>query len=348
MKRFLTLTALILLFCIPALRLDAAGKLAFGYFINTTGNDEYDYLEEVLPKSIASAMRNRYNFQTMSPNKIQVLVERDTNALNKSERIIHEEDLALLSESIPGDILIYGTFTPDDDTNRVKVKISVYQIGSDTLFTFEDTGELEMGIFKLVDKVAMQLKNYIDKHTAYKLEVIKKKSKVAILSNIEGDELNRCYYAFMTSGYRISAFHGNDIYSYIDDDSIEKFAKVETANASLGYITVRKQVQLLQGTWSGVKYNRELTSARDTYNRFAFNFTKSMDKVLASISGQDKELDYIIIIGFNDDHDTAWYRCIDIRNNRLMSFQYGIKGNTVDEVTQKIITDLTSPLAVIE
>lgn len=348
MKRFLTLTALTLILCIPALRLDAADKLAFGYFINTTGNDEYDYLEEVLPKSIASAMRNRYSFRTMSPNKIQFLIDKNTNALNKAERMIYEDDLAVLSESIPADILIYGTFTPDDETGRVKVKISVFKIGSDTVFTFEDTGELEMGIFKLVDKVAMQLKNYIDKHTAYKLEVIKKKSKVAILSNIEGDELNQCYYSFMTSGYRISPLQGDDIYSYLDDDSIKKFSKIEAANASLDYITSRKQVPLLYGTWSGVKYYRELTSARDTYNRFAFNFRKSMDNVLASISGLDSELDYIIIIGFNDDHDTAWYRCIDIRNNRLMSFQYGIEGDTVDEVTQKIITDLTSPLGLIE
>lgn len=348
MKRFLILSALTLFLCIPALRLDAADRLAFGYFINTTGNDEYDYLEEVFPKSIASAMRNRYNFRTMSPNKIQFLVDKNTNALNKSERMIYEKDLAQLSDSIPADILIYGTFTPDDATGRVKIKISVYKTGSDTVFTFEDTGELEMGIFKLVDKVAMQLKNYIDKHTAYKSDVIKKKSKVAILSNIEGDELNRCYYTFMTAGYRISSFQGNDIYSYIDDDSIEKFKKIETTNASLGFIAAKNEVQLLHGTWSGVKYYREIIAARDTYNRFAFNFKKSMDNVLSSISRQDGELDYIIIIGFNDDHDTAWYRCIDIRTNRLMSFQYGIEGDSVDEVTQKIITALTSPLAVIE
>ncbi|HPS59478.1 MAG TPA: hypothetical protein PK514_15355 [Spirochaetota bacterium] len=347
MKRFFSLTALILILCIPALRLDAADKLAFGYFINTTGDEEYDYLEEVFPKSIASAMRNRYKVRTMSPNKLQFLVDKNTNALNKAERMIYEDDLAVLSESIPADILIYGTFTPDDN-NRVKVRISVYKIGSDTVFTFEDTGELEMGIFRLVDKIATQLKNYIDKHTAYKLDVIKKKSKVAILSNIEGDELNRCYYAFMTSGYRVSPIHGNDLYSYLDDDSIERFMKIEAANASLDYVTAKSQVELLHGTWSGVKYYRDIISARATYNRFAFNFKKSMDEVLASISRQDSELDYIIIIGFNDDHDTAWYRCVDIRNNRLMSFQYGIEGDSVDEVTKKIITDLTSPLAVIE
>jgi len=348
MKRFLSLIALAILLCVPALRLDAAERLAFGYFINTTGNDEYDYLEEVLPKSIASAMRNRYSFRTMSPHKIPAIVERYTNAMNKSEKIVTDGDLALLSESLPADIFIYGTFTPDENTNRVKVKISVHKIGSDTVFTFEDNGELEMGIFKLVDRIALQLKNYIDKHTAYKLGVISKKSKVAILSNIEGDELNRCYYAFMNNGYRISPLHGNDIYSRLDDDSIKKMMKIEAANASLDYITDRKQVQLLHGTWSGARYHKELLAARDTYNRFAFDFKKEMERVLSKISNQDKELEYIIIIGFNDDHDTAWYRCIDIKNNRLMSFRYGIEGDTVDEVTQKIITDMTSPLTVIE
>lgn len=347
MKRFLSLAALVILLCIPALRLDAAEKLAFGYFINTTGDDEYDYLEEVLPKSIASAMRNRYSFRTMSPNKIQILVEKNTNNIAKADRMIQEKELSGLAESIPADFLIYGTFTPDEN-NRVKVKISVHRIGSGTVFRFEDTGELEMGIFRLVDKVAIQLNNYLNEHAAYKYDVIKAKSKIAILSNIEGDELNWCYYAFMTSGYRVSSIQGNDIYSYLDDDTIEKFINFEAANASLDYITVKSQAGLIQGTWSGVKYYRDIFSARDTYNRFAFNFKKSMDDVLASIRSQDSDLDYIIIIGFNGCHDSAWYRCIDIRNNRIMSFQYGIEGDSVDDVTKKIITDMTSPLAVIQ
>jgi|GEM_PF-673949 hypothetical protein len=348
MKRFLSIIALTILFCVPALRLNAAERLAFGYFINTTNNDEYDYLEEVFPKSIAGTMRNRYNFRTMSPHRIPAITERYTSTINKSEKIITDRDLAFLSEAFTADIFIYGTFTPVEKTNRVKMKISVHRFGSDTVFTFEDTGELGIEIFRLSDRVAMRLKNYIDKHTAYKLSAISKKSKVAILSNIEGDELNRCYYAFMKNGYRISPLHGNDIYSRLDDDSIKKMMTIEAANASLEFIADKKQLQLLHGTWSGVKYYKELLATRDTYNRFSFNFRKEMEQVLSKISTQDKELEYIIIIGFNDDHDTAWYRCIDIKNNRLMSFRSDIKGDTVDEVTQKIITDMTSPLAVIK
>ena len=347
MKRLFSVTALTLLLCIFALRLDAADKLAFGYFINTTGNESYDYLEEVFPKSIASAMRNRYKFRTMSPNKIPVLTEKNTNATSKEDRIIKGSELKLLSESIPSDFLIYGTFTPAEN-NRVKIRVSIYKNESDMLFTFEDTGELDFGIFRLVDRIAIQVKNYIDSHTAYKYSVIKKKSKVAILSNIEGSELNSCYFEFLTAGYRISAIHGNDLYSYIDDETNNKFLNIDTANASIEIISNKDEIDLLHGTWSGVKYNSDILSARDIYSRFGFNFDSSMNSVLKSISGQDRELDYIIIIGFNDSHDEAWYRCIDIRNNRLMSFQYGIEGDSVNEVTRKIIKGLTAPVAIID
>jgi len=342
MKRFLNLLSVIsiLFSCVNA----DAESAAFGFFINESKNESFDYLEKILPNSFAGTLKNKYNFDVIKPGQISAFANDGTNGIKKE--IIRDEDLSVLTKNISADYFVYGSFKPLEN-NRIRLNINVYKIGTKSVFQFEETGYLETEIFKLVDKIAIQIKNVANESLRYKNDTIKAKSKLSIITNLEGDELNSVYFEFLNNGFKISPTQGNDLYSLIDYEQIKKFYHLSGVNASYHMIDRRKDVELLIGTWSGTAYYKKKIEEKNAYENYSFNYLKTKIEILKKIkSFNSDQADYIMIIGFDEDKSNAWIRCLNLKDNKLLITESGITGSSINEITKNIITIITTGLPV--
>jgi TolB-like protein len=314
---------------------------AFGFFVNESGNESFNYLEKILPNSFAGTLKNKHNFSIIKPAQIPSLTfEEDNNFKNE----LRERDLKSITDNISADYFIYGTFKSLDN-NRILLKVNVYKKGTSSVFYFEEIGYLETEVFKLVDNIAMQISNIASESAIYKNEKITPKSKLSVLTNIDGADLNSLYFEFMKGGYRLSATQGNSIYGLIDDEQINSFFHISGINASFHRIHDPKEIELMYGTWSGADYYKSITDQKNTYDKHVFNYIKTKNEVLQKFreSGTDNS-DYLIIIGFDSSRTTAWVRCINVKNNKLIITESGIRGSSVPEITKNIISSLTTGL----
>ncbi len=344
MKRYLYIIITTLLVFSGGSAVYADAKVAFGYFINESDNESFDYLENMLPNSFASALKNRYKIKARGPAKIKLTNIKEGEETDFESEIIKPSDLPVITNSVKAEYFIYGSFLPQEN-NRIRLRVSIYKLGTDLVFTFEDTGQLETELFRFVDRIALQIRNFIDKPMAFKADIVKEKSKVAILSNLEGTELNELYNEFLTSGYKLSMMQGNELYSCLTDESIARFFQIQTKNASYDYIYDMSLIELLHGTWSGKQYYKEIMIERDLLKKYEARYIEQVSIVIEKLRKSDPELDYIIIVGFDESRGMAWYRCIDVKNSRLVSIEYGIEGESISEIIKKVITGITSPLA---
>lgn len=318
-----------------------AESAAFGYFTNESGNESLDYLEKILPNSFASTLKNKHNFDIIKPGQIPVLTAQEDSGFKTEFR---EGDLPVLTEDINADYFIYGTFKPLEN-NKVLLKVSVYKTGTSSVFQFEQTGYLETEVFKLIDKIALQISNIASDSIIYKNDKVTAKSKLAIITNIEGVDLNSLYFEFLNGGYRLSPTQGNELYGIIDDEQINKFYHISGVNASYHQIYNRKEIELMYGTWSGADYIKKVSGEKQTFDQYAFNFNKTKNEILKKFKElNNSSIDYIVIIGFDECRSNAWVRCIDVKNNNLIITESGIKGSSISEITKNIIISMTTDL----
>jgi len=342
MKRIHFLASFLIIFSAWAAALQAAPSVAFGYFVNKSGDETYDYLENVLPKTFASTMKNKHKLSTIRPERLKFLYENNDPTDERKLKTLKDRDLPVLTESLGADFLVTGSFVADEE-GGIKLKISIYKTGTHFIFSFSESGNADRDLFRLVDRVALRIKQFVDYSMVYKKEVIGKKTKVAIISNVEGDELNSLYYGFLSAGHRVSMMQGNELQSFITDDNIKRFFQFQADNISFDFVGEKNQAELMHGTWSGTAYYRRIIEERETYRKYCTEFARYNRAMIKKLSDFDPELRYIILIGFDDDREEAWYRCIDIKTNRLISMEYGIEGDDVAEITQKILTSLNAP-----
>lgn len=323
----------------------AAESAAFALFKNESANESFNYLEKILPNSFATALKKKYGFSITKPAQISTLSAEENDGILRE---IKEEELLDVTKDINADYFIYGSFKPLDD-NKIKLTISVYKKGAPDVFQFEDTGYLETEIFKLVDKIADKIKNIANESMIYKNEKIEAKSKLAIITNVEGNELNSVYYDFLSSGYKLSPTQGNEIYSLIDNEQIKKFYHFSGANASFHFIHNRKDADLFHGTWSGVNYYKTISEDKKVYEDYSYNYEKTKNEFLKKIRAFNTDsIDYLLIIGFDENRSCAWIRCLNLKDNRLVITESGIKGSSMNDITKNIIKSITTGLPVPE
>ncbi len=339
-KTFIKLFFLTAFVIINCCRLNAE-TVAFGYFINKSDNRGLDYLQQVLPNSFASSLKKKHSIDSIKPGKLDFL---NSNSSEYAGRDIEEKELPALSPLVGADYFVFGSFEPAAG-NKVRLNIKIYKTYSTRIFTFVDEGQLETEIFRLVDRISFQIKNIASDSMLYKSEPLSKNSKVSIITNIEGVELNTVYYSFMKKGFKLSSVQGNELYTHIDEHQIDFLSTVTAPNATYDIITDRSAVDLAHGTWSGAKYYKGLLIQRDIYNKYAFNYYKTFDDLTKKVRGfQTDAFDYFLIIGFDKDRKKAWIRCQSLKNSRLITTESNISGRDVEELTDKIIQTLTSEM----
>ena len=176
----------------------------------------------------------------------------------------------------------------------------------------------------------------------FKSENVNKNARLAVLTNIEGDELNKLYFEVLNKGHKLAFFQGLSIKNFLDTQSIEKFYHINSESASYRRIYDKKALNLLHGTWAGKDYYKDLIHQRNLHDRYTFNFTETGKKTFNAIGKIGPGgIDYLVIIGFNDSKSEAWIRCINLKTGNLVFTQSGIQGSSVDDISRKILINIS-------
>ncbi len=317
--------------------LHASTEVAFGFFRNESRNPGLNYLETILPNSFASSLKNRHNIATIKPGKLSEIFKEHDLKLNKN---FSETDLPAVSGLIDAEYFVFGSFTPKG-SDRIELKINIYRTGSTRIFTFTESGYLETEIFKLVDRISKQIKNITGDSMLYRSEKVRNRSRIAILTNIEGSDLNNLYYEFLARGYKLSQFQGNSLSTAVTDENIEKFYHISTRDVSYRILADKKTVKLFHGTWAGVDYTRVLKRTRSVYNKYAFDFINTKEGMIKRMKNSGS-IDYLLIVGFDSGRDKAWIRCINMGKNRLILTKSEIEDSSINGIGKKIIASMMS------
>ncbi len=314
--------------------LKGAGTIAVGNFINISSNSSYDYLESILPTALAGSLDSKYRINTIKPREIEEIIK------NKLQRDYTEQDLYNISSQIKAEYFVFGTFEPQSG-NRIKTVINIYKVSSSNIFTFTDIGFLEVELFRLIDKLSLHVKNITDPSMLYQSENIRKNSRLAVLTNIEGEYLNSIYYEILSRGHKLNSFQGHSIYSNLSSEDINKFYYITTNNASYRRIYYPDDIKLIHGTWSGPDYYKDLKNKQKLYEKYTVNFNSTGQKIFAEINkSAPGEIDYLLIIGFNDNRNEAWIRCVNLQTGNMIFTASAISGSSVGDITKKIMATL--------
>lgn len=316
--------------------LQGAGSIAVGNFVNTSTKSDFNYLESILPTALASSLDTQFRINTIKPKEIEeILIKKQLN--NYAEK-----DLLKISSYIKAEYFVYGSFEPQQG-NQIKIVINVYKVSSSSIFTFTDVGFLEVEIFRLIDRLSMQVKNITDPAMIYKGENLQQNSRLAVLTNIGGEDLNTLYYEIMNQGHKLNSFQGNTIYNNIDKDDIDKFYYISSDVASWRKIYDRNAIKLYHGTWSGKTYFEDIKEERKIFQKYAFNDERTARTTFAAINkAAPGKIDYLLIIGFNKNRKKAWIRCVNLKNGNLIFSAAAVSGSSINDITQKILATISS------
>ena len=319
----------------------AVPSMAFGYLANESNDADFEYLETIFPNSFANSINNIFEVRVIKPGQINKRLEKYKTTLQRHYKSFEVPDLM---DKINTDFFIFGKFSPLPD-NNILIVLNFYERGSNILFTFSNIGKMESEIFKLVDRITQILINLLDVEEFYKTGVITKKSCLGVITNLEGAELNELYHNFMKNGYRISSMQGNTIYNHVKENLIKTFRFIYSENNSYDIITDRRKTKLLQGTWSGKKYQDKIQQVKYLYSYYDFRYSETKEAILKKISKSYQDsINYLMIIGFNKKRTSAWLRCINMKNMNLMWMQRNIKGGNITAITENIIKKMTEKM----
>ncbi|MBN1533902.1 MAG: hypothetical protein JXA20_14630 [Spirochaetes bacterium] len=339
MKR-IVLAALLLSIIIFDSRADADPTMAFGYLTNTSGDSNYDYLETIFPNSFANSLRKSFNINVLKPHEVNRLLAKDDCTLEKSYK---DHDMQRLMERVSADFFILGSFVTLP-LNRVQITMSMYAKGSNTVFTFTNTGRMETEIFRLVDRIASIMVNFFGRENLYRSVSVRPGARLGIITNIDGADLNDLYYTFMLKGYRIAGMQGNYLKGIVTQDEIERFKFVSAVNNSFDLITDTRTFTFRFGPWAGERYLDRISDIRYVYRVYDLEYQKTRNDVLSKLSARFGGIDNLLIIGFDRGVRRAWVRCLDVREKDLVWMQSNITGGTSGEIAAKMIERMSSPV----
>jgi hypothetical protein len=336
--RSLTAALLVLCLILPALSTDAAPRLAFGYLSNRSGDSNYDYLETIFPNSFAGAVQNIFSAKVMKP--VQVNKKMAEYRL-KLEKEYDPYELAALTDKLSADYFIYGSFAllPRD---MIKVNLKLYRRSTNSLFAFSNTGKMEAEIFKLVDRTANTVIDFILNENFFTSSVVPKGSKIGILTNLDGEDLNFLYGMFLSKGYNVAGIQANELRNNFTADSVGFFTYFSAGENSYQMISDPRKMKFLHGTWTGERYYDEINCIKKMYRIYDLDYNETESDILEKL-GARYNLDKLLIIGFNRGKRSAWVRCIDVRSKDLIWMQSAISGS-LSEVCLKMIDRMSDGL----
>ncbi|MCU0847246.1 MAG: hypothetical protein MUD12_05095 [Spirochaetes bacterium] len=336
-KRTALKIVLILLITLAAYSAEASQKIAFGHFTNASKDLNYDYLETMFPNSFANSIKNTFGIKIIKNKKVESLLKKKNLKLERSYKF---QELPDLCDKIGSDFFVWGSFSPLPDKN-IKIDINFYMADSKKIFTFSNTGKLEVEIFKLVDRITQILALFMSEDMFYKSAFIPKNSRIAVMSNLSGDELNYIYISLMNAGYEIASTNANSLLSGIDRQLIERCLYISSKDNSYDFIPDKKSSRVLAESQEGIKGDTPLMYVNRLYDNFEIHYFKTKMDVMERIA-RFYNADLVLIVGLNKAKNNAWVRCINLKTRELIWMQSNITASNLSLIGKKIADNMGS------
>ncbi len=314
------LLCLLMLAAVVAPRAATAATMAFGYLENTGRDANYDYLEKIFPNSFASSIRDIFVVDVMKPDQIEAKLKKRGLTLKKQFK---QRELPKYTKAMGADFFIYGSFRILPG-NAIAIKLNLYQKKRNKLFTFINEGKMETEIFRLVDRVTRIMVQMLAKSNSYRNKPVAPRSKIAVLTNLDDEQLNRLYFMLFQKGYTVSAVQANGGLRPLDKKLLSIFKNVTSRDNSFDIATSPKGPVLLTGTWAGERHAKRIKELSRFMNEYDDDYIATKFKILDRLSARG--VDYLMVICF--ERNGAWIRCIDLKKKDIIWIQANIRGST--------------------
>lgn len=325
---------------------DKGTVVAFTYLQNRSSQKEYDYLSKILPNSLADSFRSNFGIIPVKPQEIEDILKKTNSGELKD--FYNDFEIPVLLRKLPGvRYLIYGYFVPNDN-GTIEIVTSVYCTNSMEVFTFSTTGKMETELFVLVDRVIKSFSTLITQDIVYSEFDIPDKSKLAFMTNIDGNDLNKFMNPFFAGGYSIISLQSNELYSSLPGDHLlDRFRY--TALSKISYDRVRSDKLIkfeysLSDNSKSIKYSNKL---QNIVLKYYYNFPKQHEDSLKNLSKTySYHIDFLFIVIFDDRSKSASLQCFDLRkySAKLVWFQTGIRVKESSEFQTGIANEILSSM----
>jgi hypothetical protein len=324
MKALKIFIFIIFILSLSVIQTDAKPTIAFGYMYNIRDERELNYLEFIFPNSFANSVNAIFDVNIKKPLELESTLSQSGKFLKKDYEYYELPDLIT---DIKSDIFIFGNFKSAPD-NQIKIVLNIYIKGHGDIFTFTNYGKMETQVSKIVDRISIIIINFMSEHNLYKVRKIMPGTKLAVLTNLDGEEQNSLLIAFMEKGYPLVCFQNNELHNAVNDSMIDKFRYIRTIKNSYDTVTDWRKSEFYHSTWTGKRYDGRIKYLKDLYNKYDLNYEPIKNDTLEKISNAFKDMiDVLIIIGFSDNRKTTWVRAIDIKEKELIWMQSNIKSD---------------------
>ncbi len=322
MAQKLRIAGWVLFIIIIAVPAGAAPTMAFGYLANRSENPNYDYLETIFPNSFASSILNLFQVNVITPVRVDRLLERHGLSL---ERQYPPHELYDLTKRISADYFVDGSFTLLQG-NRIRITIRLYRRGTNRIFSFTNTGTMETEIFRLVDRITAIMVSFLGRNNLYIAGTIPRGSRIGIITNLDGADLNALYHSFLTGGYRVASIQGNFLRGGLPPGGIDRFKYVSGLESYYDIVSDPRPPRFLHGTWSGPTYQETVTRIIEARRHYDWDYRVLRDDALKKLTDYHG-IDTLLIVAFNGSRRSAWVRSIDVRTGELLWIESGISGD---------------------
>ncbi len=316
--------------------------IAFGYLNNSSNNLNFNYLENIFPNSFASSISAVFKVDVMKPLQIDEYLKKKKTGLKKNYETY---ELPAACRAIGADLFITGSFTPLPN-NQIRIILHLYNSRNNEIFTFVNTGRMETEIFKLVDRISTIVINFMKEDSYYKTRAIPPGSRIAVISNINGSELNSLYYPLMKKGYPIVSIQSNEIGTAHDTDMFTVFRYIITRNGSLSTASDWRGMKFYQGPWTGKNYKEYTATMKRIARSYDTEYTETKARFTEKLhSPSIGRADVLLIVGFSENRKECWLRAVDLKELELIWMQSGIRHEgLLDEPAMTIGTKIADNL----
>lgn len=325
----------------------AKTTVAFGYLTNRSGNPNFNYMEIIFPNSFASSIAAVYDCNVIKPLKLNELLETKQLTLQKH---YENHELPQITKTINCDLFIFGYFIPLPD-NTIKIVLTLYESGSNQIFTFTNIGRMETEIFKIIDRVTLVLFDFFGKNGFFMSKPIMRGSSVGLITNLNPQELNYIYAEFFNAGYSVIAVQGNGLDSYYAHDNkiMNYFKYISTDANSYDIITDWSMFRMTLGAWDGKTKKERQEDLRKIYEIYDLNYKALKNTVLQKYKNIYPRCDYLLFAVYDDARTSCWARAIDIKTKQLIFMHSNITASGMSKdlpkTTRQLITVIQTPTA---
>ncbi|MDR3237964.1 MAG: hypothetical protein LBT84_05625 [Spirochaetia bacterium] len=295
-------------------------SISIGFIINKSRDKkDYDYLESVLQSSITTSITNISTIPLNSPDAVKKELAKNKIVLKRN---CTPQEVREAAKKIKTDFFIYGDFIPIKD-NSIKITLHIYSQKTDSFFTFTETALLSAEIYPFVDKITAVILNYASWDGTYIAQTIPSGRRIALLTSLPDEELNEFYLSFMRAGYKVLFIQNNADSDKIDYKTVGAFFYITTKNNSYNSLSI------------------EAACYAESPNCFADKEDDAFRRLYDSLN---KNVDCLIIVGFDKNDKSAWIRGIDLKSRNLVWINQKITGSSIYEVSKKMIQQMQTPL----